>query len=58
MWVPMGRGGCRGCGSKPARPRHAHGDLTCLAPHERLPEVLIMPREKTPMGAVKKYPRN
>ena len=32
-------------------PRHAHGDLTCLAPHERLPEVLIMPREKTPMGA-------
>ena len=34
----------------PAPPRHAHGDLTCLAPHERLPEVLIVPREKTPMG--------
>ena len=32
-------------------PRHAHGDLTCLAPHERLHEVLIVPREKTPMGA-------
>ena len=22
-----------------------------LAPHERLPEVLVVPREKTPMGA-------
>ena len=36
-----------------APPRHAHGDLTCLALHERLPEVLIVPREKTPMGAEK-----
>ena len=34
-----------------APPRHAHGDLTSLAPHERLPEVLGVPREKTPMGA-------
>ena len=25
--------------------------LKCLAPHERLPEVLVMPREKTPTGA-------
>ena len=24
---------------------HAHGDLTSLAPHERLPEILIVPRE-------------
>ena len=34
-----------------ARPRHAHGDLTSLAPHERLPEILVVPREKTPTGA-------
>ena len=34
-----------------APPRHAHGDLTSLAPHERLPEILVMPREKTPTGA-------
>ena len=32
-----------------APPRHAHGDLTSLAPHERLPEILVVPREKTPM---------
>ena len=31
-------------------PRHAHGDLTSLAPHERLPEILVVPREKTPIG--------
>ena len=31
--------------------RHAHGDLTSLAPHERLPEILVVPREKTPTGA-------
>ena len=31
-------------------PRHAHGDLTSLAPHERLPEILVVPREKTPTG--------
>ena len=30
---------------------HAHGDLTSLAPHERLPEILVVPREKTPTGA-------
>ena len=28
----------------------AHGDLTSLAPHERLPEILVVPREKTPTG--------
>ena len=33
-----------------APPRHAHGDLTSLAPHERLPEILVVPREKTPTG--------
>ena len=32
-------------------PSHAHGDLTSLAPHERLPEILVVPREKTPKGA-------
>ena len=26
-------------------PRHAHGDLTSLAPHERLPEILVVPRD-------------
>ena len=28
------------------RPRldHAHGDLTSLAPHERLPEILVVPK--------------
>ena len=31
-----------------APPRHAHGDLTSLAPHERLPEILVVPREKSP----------
>ena len=25
---------------------HAHGDLTSLAPHERLPEILVVPRDK------------
>ena len=34
-----------------SHPRHAHGDLTSLAPHERLPEILVVPREKTPTGA-------
>ena len=34
-----------------APPRHAHGDLTSLAPHGRLPEILVVPREKTPTGA-------
>ena len=28
-----------------------HGDLTFLALHERLPEILVVPREKTPTGA-------
>ena len=31
-------------------PSPPHGDLTSLAPHERLPEILVVPREKTPMG--------
>ena len=25
--------------------------VTSLAPHERLPEILVVPREKTPKGA-------
>ena len=33
------------------RPRYVQGDLTSLAPHERLPEILAVPREKTPTGA-------
>ena len=31
--------------------KRAHVDLTSLAPHERLPEILVVPREKTPTGA-------
>ena len=27
-----------------APPRYAQGDLTSLAPHERLPEILVVPR--------------
>ena len=30
-----------------APPRHTHRDLTFLAPHERLPELPVVPREKT-----------
>ena len=29
-----------------APPHHLHGDLTSLAPHERLPEFPVVPREK------------
>ena len=29
-----------------APPRHAHGDLTSLAPHERLPGILVVPRDE------------
>ena len=29
-----------------APPRHAHGDLTSLAPHERLPEILVSAEKK------------
>ena len=35
---------------KPGQERwqmHAHGDLTSLAPHERLPEILVVPRESS-----------
>ena len=32
-------------------PSHAHRNLTSLAPQERLPEILVVPREKTPTGA-------
>ena len=28
-----------------APPRHAHGDLTSLAPHERLSEILVVPNQ-------------
>ena len=34
-----------------APPRYAQGDLTSLAPHEGLPEILAVTREKTPTGA-------
>ena len=35
-WAPVTREPGR------APPRHAHGDLTSLAPHERLPEILVV----------------
>ena len=38
------------CDPMGCSPLHAHGDLTSLAPHERLPEILVVPREKTPTG--------
>ena len=54
-WFQIGKGVCQGCTLSPCLfnliPRHAHGDLTSLAPHERLPEILVAPREKTPTGA-------
>ena len=43
-----GRGGW---GGNDRLTKHAHGDLTSLAPHERLPENLVMPREKSPTDA-------
>ena len=59
--LPLGlRGKAEGCTrvtAGPKRPhlgtplRHGHRDLTSLAPHERLPEILVLPREKTPTGA-------
>ena len=33
----------------------SYGDLTPLAPHERLPEILVVPREKTPTGAAQEW---
>ena len=30
---------------------HTHGDLTSLAPHERLSELPVIPREKSDTGA-------
>ena len=64
-WVPLSSSGSmldsiwpagprereEGPAQNPNCPRHAHGDLTSLAPHERLPEILVVPREKTPTGA-------
>ena len=35
-----------------APPRHAHGDLTSVAPHETLPELPVVPRVKPHTGAV------
>ena len=37
-----------------APPHHTHRDLTFLAPHERLPELPVVPREKTHTCAPKK----
>src|SRR5574340_251473 len=34
-----------------APPRHSHGDPTSLAPHERLTDLAVVPREKPHTGA-------
>ena len=33
-----------------APPRHSHGDPTSLAPHERLTDLAVVPREKPHTG--------
>ena len=39
-------------------PRHSHGDPTSLAPHERLTDLAVVPREKPHTGAaVREQPR-
>ena len=38
-----------------APPRHAHGDLTSLAPHERLPEILVVPRAQNHFGELPRW---
>ena len=35
---------------KHAPPRHSHGDPTSLAPHERLTDLAVVPREKPHPG--------
>ena len=39
-----------------APPRHAHGDLTSLAPHKRLPEILVVPRDALQADALPSEP--
>src|SRR5574341_696297 len=37
-------------------PRHSHGDPTSLAPHERLTDLAVAPREKPHPGAAAREP--
>ena len=40
-------------------PRHSHGDPTSLAPHERLTDLAVVPREKSHTGAAaREHPRD
>src|SRR5574341_1577497 len=40
-------------------PRHSHGDPTSLAPHERLTDLAVVPREKPDTGAAaREQPRD
>src|SRR5574341_621313 len=49
----MAREQCR------APPRHSHGDPTSLAPHERLTDLAVVPREKPHTGAAaREQPRD
>src|SRR5574339_303330 len=42
-----------------APPRHSHGDPTSLAPHERLTDLAVVPREKPHTGAAaREQPRD
>src|SRR5574339_630054 len=42
-----------------APPRHPHGDPTSLAPHERLTDLAVVPREKPHTGAAaREQPRD
>ena len=50
------QGPCNDSSATPSFPSQLEGKIglprvTSLAPHERLPEILAVPREKTPTGA-------
>src|SRR5574337_561024 len=45
-----------GSGAVTRSPRHSHGDQTSLAPHERLTDLAVVPREKPHTGAAAREP--
>ena len=48
-----------GSGAMTRSPRHSHGDPTSLAPHERLTDLAVVPREKPHTGdAARQQPRD
>src|SRR5574342_622480 len=55
----MSKMGTRTATSIRAPPRHSHGDPTSLAPHERLTDLAVVPREKPHTGAAaREQPRD